>query len=344
MTEQWPSVNVVLTVVNEERHLAHAIDRLLDQDYPGELDIVIAVGPSKDRTRAVADDLAQKHAHVRVVDNPSGRTPSGLNAAIGAGDSEIVVRIDGHAMVPTDYVRTGVEVLLETGADNVGGIMAAEGTTDFERSVARAMTSKFGVGGASFHVGGEAGPALTVYLGCFRRSALDRVGGYDETMQRAQDWEMNLRIRESGGVVWFTPEMQVTYRPRPNLKALARQYHDYGRWRREVARRHPDTVSLRYLAAPVTVAGVAAGVVAAGVGALSRTPWLVAVGLAAPAVYAAANVAATVQSAAIEPRLTRGEAAQLPAVYATMHGAWGLGFLRGLPRAERQSVPQPVDG
>jgi len=344
MTEQWPSVNVVLTVVNEERHLAHAIDRLLDQDYPGELDIVIAVGPSKDRTRAVADDLAQKHAHVRVVDNPSGRTPSGLNAAIGAGDSEIVVRIDGHAMVPTDYVRTGVEVLLETGADNVGGIMAAEGTTDFERSVARAMTSKFGVGGASFHVGGEAGPALTVYLGCFRRSALDRVGGYDETMQRAQDWEMNLRIRESGGVVWFTPEMQVTYRPRPNLKALARQYHDYGRWRREVARRHPDTVSLRYLAAPVTVAGVAAGVVAAGVGALSRTPWLVAVGLAAPAVYAAANVAATVQSAAIEPRLTRGEAAQLPAVYATMHGAWGLGFLRGLPRAERQSVPQPADG
>jgi len=344
MTEQWPSVNVVLTVVNEERHLAHAIDRLLDQDYPGELDIVIAVGPSKDRTRAVADDLAQKHAHVRVVDNPSGRTPSGLNAAIGAGDSEIVVRIDGHAMVPTDYVRTGVEVLLETGADNVGGIMAAEGTTDFERSVARAMTSKFGVGGASFHVGGEAGPALTVYLGCFRRSALDRVGGYDETMQRAQDWEMNLRIRESGGVVWFTPEMQVTYRPRPNLKALARQYHDYGRWRREVARRHPDTVSLRYLAAPVTVAGVAAGVVAAGVGALTRTPWLVALGLAAPAVYAAANVAATVQSAAIEPRLTPGETAQLPAVYATMHGAWGLGFLRGLPRAGRQSVPQPADG
>ena len=121
--------------------------------------------------------------------------------------------------------------------------MAAEGTTDFERGVARAMTSRFGVGGASFHVGGEPGPALTVYLGCFRRSALERVGGYDETMLRAQDWEMNLRIRETGGVVWFTPDMRVTYRPRPNLKALARQYHDYGRWRREVARRHPDTVS-----------------------------------------------------------------------------------------------------
>ncbi|MEI6362273.1 MAG: glycosyltransferase family 2 protein [Actinomycetes bacterium] len=344
MTQQWPRVNVVMTVINEERHLGHAIDRLLEQDYPGELDIVIAVGPSKDRTRAVADGLAQAHDHVHVVDNPSGRTPAGLNAAIASGDSEIVVRIDGHAMVPRDYVRTGVQVLLHTGADNVGGIMAAEGTTDFERAVARAMTSKFGVGGAAFHVGGTAGPALTVYLGCFRRSALDRVGGYDETMQRAQDWEMNLRIRQSGGVVWFTPDMQVTYRPRPNLKALARQYHDYGRWRREVARRHPETVSVRYLAAPVTVAGVAAGVAAAGVGLVTRTPWLVGVGLSAPLVYAAANLAASAQSTLAAPRLSRNEAVQLPAVYATMHGAWGLGFLRGLPKGERQRAQQSAGG
>jgi succinoglycan biosynthesis protein ExoA len=337
VTVEWPRVNVVMTVVNEERHLPHSVDRLLGQDYPGELDIVIAVGPSRDRTRAVADEIAAANPHVRIVDNPSGRTPAGLNAAIAAGDCEIVVRIDGHAMVPPDYVRTGVQILLETGADNVGGIMSAEGTTDFECAVARAMTSKFGVGGAAFHVGGEAGPALTVYLGCFRRAALERVGGYDETMQRAQDWEMNLRIRESGGVVWFTPDLRVTYRPRPNLKALARQYHDYGRWRREVARRHPDTVSLRYLAAPVAVAAVAGGVAVAGIGAAVRAPWLVVLGLSAPVGYAAANAAASAHSALSPPRLTAREAAKLPAVYATMHGSWGLGFLRGLPERERQS-------
>ena len=329
MTETWPDVSVVMTVVNEERHLGHAVQRLLEQDYPGSLDIVIAVGPSKDRTREVADGLAAANPHVLVVDNPTGRTPAGLNAAIARTSSEIVVRIDGHAMVPSDYVRTGVRTLIATGADNVGGIMAAEGTTEFERGVARAMTSRFGVGGASFHVGGEAGPALTVYLGCFRRSALDRVGGYDETMVRAQDWEMNLRIRQSGGIVWFTPDMRVTYRPRPTLKALGRQYHDYGRWRREVARRHPDTVSLRYLAAPVAVAGVATGVGLAAVGAVARQPWLMALGLAAPLGYAALDLAASVQSAAVAPRLTPREALHLPAIYATMHGSWGTGFLRG---------------
>lgn len=342
MTEQrtWPHVSIVMTVVNEERHLAHAIERLLQQDYPGELDIVIAVGPSKDRTREVADAIAAANDHVHVVDNPSGRTPSGLNAAIAGGRGEVVVRIDGHAMVPPDYVRIGVTTLEETGADNVGGIMAAEGTTDFERAVARAMTSTFGVGGASFHVGGEPGPALTVYLGCFRRSALDRVGGYDESMVRAQDWEMNLRIRNTGGVVWFTPAMHVTYRPRHTITALARQYHDYGRWRREVTRRHPETVSLRYLAAPAAVAGIGVGVVMAGVGAATRQGWLVALGLAAPAGYAAANLAASVLSARTEPALTPAEARQLPIVYATMHGSWGLGFLRGLSRAERRAMAQ----
>ena len=322
-----PSVSVVMPVVNEERHLRASVQRILAQDYAGELDVTLAVGPSRDDTDGVARSLAQEFSQVRVVPNPSGSTPAGLNAAIRASSGEIVVRVDGHAMIPVDYVSRAVEVLERTGADNVGGIMAAEGTGDFERAVAAAMTSRFGVGDASFHVGGEEGPALTVYLGCFRRSALDRVGGYDESMERAQDWELNLRIRESGGVVYFTPDLHVTYRPRHSLRALARQYHDYGRWRREVVRRHPQTVSIRYLAAPVTVAAVGAGVALGFVGVLSGRPsWTIA-GLLPAAVYAGGNAVASVVTGA---RTGDGRVmVRLPAVFATMHGAWGAGFLRG---------------
>jgi hypothetical protein len=171
-----------------------------------------------------------------------------------------------------------------------------------------------------------------VYLGCFRRSALERVGGYDESMVRAQDWEMNLRIRQSGGVVWFTPDMRVTYRPRGSLRALARQYHDYGRWRREVVRRHPETLSARYLAAPVAVAGVTAGLAVAVAGVVTRNPAVVGIGLAAPLGYAALNAAASLHSAWSAPRLPWRSAVRLPAVYATMHGSWGAGFLRGVER------------
>lgn len=322
-----PHVSVVMPVVNEERHLRASVQRVLDQDYAGELDVTLAVGPSEDDTSQVAEQLAASDSRIRIVANPSGATPSGLNAAIDASSGDIVVRVDGHAMIPVNYVSTAVAVLERTGADNVGGIMAAEGTGVFEQAVAAAMTSKFGVGDASFHVGGQEGPALTVYLGCFRRSALERVGGYDETMQRAQDWELNLRIRETGGVVFFTPELRVTYRPRHSIRALAKQYHDYGRWRREVANRHPSTLSVRYLAAPVTVAAIAGGLGVSMIGLATGNRVLAVAGLAPAAAYGAGNVLA---SAVTSIRVAdRHVGSRLPAVFATMHGAWGIGFLRG---------------
>ncbi|MBR8741730.1 glycosyltransferase family 2 protein [Nocardiopsis sp. MG754419] len=315
----WPPVSVVMPVLNEERHLAAAVEHVLAQEYPGELEVVLGVGPSGDRTREVADGLAAADPRVKVVDNPTGKTPAGLNAAIGAASHGIIARIDGHAMMPSDYLRVAVETLDETGADNVGGIMAAEGTTPWERAVAAAMTSKVGVGNARFHTGGEGGPADTVYLGVFRRSALERVGGYDEAFLRAQDWEMNHRIRTTGGTVWFQPRMRVSYRPRRNVSLLAKQYFHYGRWRRVVARQHKGTINLRYLAPPVAVAGIVAGLVG---GFLFWPLWLV------PAAYLAAITAASVP-------LTRGLGAAawplIPVALATMHMSWGVGFITSPP-------------
>ena len=310
-----PRVSVIMPVLNEERHLDEAVEQILRQDYLGELEVVMAVGPSKDHTQEVADALAARHANVLVVANPTGKTPAALNAAIAQASGEVVVRVDGHAMIPTDYVSQGVAALQETGADNVGGIMAAVGSTSFECAV---------------HVGGAPGPALTVYLGCFRADALARVNGYDDSMERAQDWEMNLRIRQSGGTVWFTPTMQVEYRPRPNARALARQYHDYGRWRREVARRHPDTLSFRYLAAPIAVSLVILGVIAGVIGVVLGNDWLTLLGFLMPIGYVLGNLFASSISAVNPTLLSIGAALRLPIVYATMHGAWGLGFLRGV--------------
>ncbi|GHD18741.1 glycosyltransferase family 2 protein [Nocardiopsis kunsanensis] len=315
----WPSVSVVMPVLNEEHHLATAVEHVLEQDYPGELEIALAVGPSQDRTREVADGLADADPRITVVENPSGKTPSALNAAIGASSHEIVARIDGHAMMPSDYLRVAVETLEETGADNVGGIMAAEGVTPWEKAVAAAMTSRIGVGNARFHTGGEGGPADTVYLGVFRRSALERVEGYDEAFLRAQDWEMNHRIRQTGGTVWFQPRMRVTYRPRRTVRLLAKQYFHYGRWRRVVARQHKGTINMRYLAPPVAVAGNLAGLVG---GFLWWPLWLV------PAAYAALVTAATLPLGRGLPAASRP---MIPLALATMHMSWGVGFITSPP-------------
>lgn len=314
-----------MPVLNEERHLAESVHRLLAQEYEGPIEVVLAIGPSKDRTAQIAAALSQADPRVIVVENPTGKTPAGLNAAIAASHHDIVVRMDAHALVDANYVAIAVETLERTGAENVGGVMAAEGTTPFQQAVATAMTSKIGVGGASFHVGGEEGPALTVYLGCFRRAALERVGGYDEAMERAQDWEMNYRIRETGGVVWFNPALHVTYRPRRTISALARQYFDYGRWRREVARRYPHTLSMRYLAPPTAVVLLVLAIVMYLVG-----MWVFWPAAFVGGIVIIGYVLLVVLGSLLHLRDVSFRAwLWLPLVIATMHMSWGTGFLRG---------------
>ena len=326
----WPAVSIIMPVLDEERHLAEAVAGVMGQDYPGEMELILALGPSKDRTDEIARGLAAADARVRLVDNPAGRTPAGLNAALGAARHDIIVRVDGHGVLCEGYIRTAVDVLEQTGAANVGGIMHAEGQTDFERAVACAYTSRFGLGGARFHVGGDAGPADTVYLGVFRRDVLDRLGGFDEHFQRAQDWELNHRIRAAGETVWFTPELSVRYRPRPDLRSLARQFLKTGQWRREVVRRYPETASPRYLAPPVVTAGVTAGALA-GVAAAAGAPAWLAIGWLAPAGYAAGVLVAGVAGGRGLPPRAR---AWLPPVLATMHLTWGAGFIIGV-RADK---------
>lgn len=314
-----PAVSVIMPVLNEEPYLADAVQAIAAQQYDGELEIVLAVGPSSDRTGEIALELRDADPRITVVANPSGRTPDALNVAIEAAHHDVIVRVDAHSELSDGYIARAVATLQRTSADNVGGIMGARGRTHFEVAVATAMTSPLGVGAASFHTGGSEGPADTVYLGVFRRSALERVGGYDPRFTRAQDWEMNLRIRQSGGTVWFDPELVVTYRPRPSVRRLARQYFEYGAWRRQVMRTHPETVSttsaLRYFAPPAAVVGSLVGA-AAGLGGWSWG-WLL------PAGYAAIEVTAV---AALARRAGRS-AVWLPVVLPTMHWAWGIGFL-----------------
>ncbi|WP_238146595.1 glycosyltransferase family 2 protein [Ornithinimicrobium murale] len=320
MSLPYPPVSVIMPVLNEERHLAEAVRSVLAQEYAGELEVVVAVGPSRDRTLQVAEEVVASDPRVTLVQNPTGRTPDSLNAALAAARHEIIVRMDGHGELSPGYIARAVRVMQETGAANVGGVMAAEGQTDFERAVALAMRSRLGLGSARFHVGGPPGPAETVFLGVFQRDWLRRVGGYDSTYSRAQDWEMNWRIRQMGGTVWFDPELEVTYRPRPDFGALARQYFTTGQWRRRVMRQHPSSVSARYLAPPVALVAVVAG----GVGGLVWRPALL-----APLGYA---VAVTVGGLAMGARQGPSVALRVPAVLTTMHMAWGAGFLRGTSR------------
>lgn len=309
-----PSVSVILPVLNEELHLESAVHSILSQDYRGIFEVILAIGPSRDRTLEIAERLASSDSRVVIVESPTGRTAAGLNLALKKSSNPVVIRVDGHAQIPQNYISLAVEILSATGAVNVGGVMAAVGKSRFERAVAGAMRSPFGVGASRFHTGGVAGEVDTVYLGAFRREALLAIGGFDERFTRAQDWELNFRLRENGGTVYFDPRLQVIYRPRPNLSALAKQYFEYGRWRRVVSRRHAGTINYRYLAPPVALAGFTSSILfGASIHPIFFIPAAI---YSLFSIFAAVKIAQTVREILI-----------LLLVIPTMHFAWGAGFL-----------------
>lgn len=309
-----PDVAVVIPARNAATTLATAVDSALHQQVAGTLEVVIAVGPSDDDTRGVAQRCADADPRVRVVDSPSGTTPAALNRAIAASTAPTVVRLDAHAVLPPNYVAAAVDAMDATKAANVGGRQVPVAAGGFAAAVAAAMTSPVGAGGAMYRTGKTAGPADTVYLGTFRRSALEAVGGFDERLLRNQDYELNHRLRRAGHLVWFEPSLAVRYTPRGSVGALARQYFDYGRWKRAVLRDHPSSVRLRQLAAPFLVLTLVAALVA---GAWTWIPLLV-----ASSAYAALLLAAGLAA-------DRRRAFTVALALVVMHLSWGLGFLLG---------------
>jgi succinoglycan biosynthesis protein ExoA len=312
-----PAISVILPVLNEEPHLAESVTAILSQDYVGSFEIILALGPSRDQTNAIAERLAQSDSRIKLVMNPTGKTAAGLNLAIAASESPVIIRVDGHAKIPNNYLSLAVTILRESGAVNIGGVMAAEGATNFEIAVSRAMRSPLGVGASRFHTGGKAGEVDTVYLGAFRREAINAVGGFDERYTRAQDWELNHRLRKNGGKIYFDPRLQVTYRPRPNLKKLAKQYFQYGRWRRVVSRSHPGTVNLRYLAPPFTLIGTLTSLI---LGLLLHPIFFL-----PAAVY---GIFLLISSILIAKSIR--ECILLLTIIPTMHFAWGAGFITSI--------------
>ncbi|HVM14485.1 MAG TPA: glycosyltransferase family 2 protein [Egibacteraceae bacterium] len=334
-----PLVSIVMPVRNDVRYVEQAAGAVLDQDVPGGLELILAVGPSGDGTEDVCARLAQADERVSIVENPDGSAAAGLNRAVASAAGAVLARVDARAVVPPGYLRRAVELLEVTGADVVGGMQQPRGTTPFEEAVAAAMSSRFGAGDARYRTGGEPGPTDTVYLGVFRRDAFERAGGFDESLVRNQDYELNYRLRARGGVVYFHPDLRVAYRPRSSLRALCGQYFQYGQWKQVVVRRHPRSLRWRQLAAPAMLVANTAGVV---VGLTRRRG-----GLAVPGAYLMAVLGA---SALVGRNLPPRAAASLPGVFVTMHGAWGLGFLvgpRGPDAPSRQGcsrVPRPENG
>ena len=305
-------ISFVMPVRNEATHLARAVEAVLSQEHKGGNELILAIAPSTDKTQEVATALNEKHlSRLVILENPAGDTATGLNLAIAAAKFETVIRVDAHSKLSEGYSALAQEVLQETGAANVGGMMIAGGENEFQKAVAFGYNNRIGLGGGAFHVGGKAGPADSVYLGCFQKCWLDKVGGFDPKWVRGQDWELNKRLREAGGTVWFDPRLKVTYYPRDNWPALAKQFLNTGIWRGALTRQSPGQSAVRYWIPPLLV--------------LSTILWL------PVTLYLLVIAFAAMNAGDLKPATRLWLMIVLP----TMHYSWGLGFWWGLARGAR---------
>ncbi|MFQ5614777.1 MAG: glycosyltransferase family 2 protein [Anaerolineae bacterium] len=323
-----PFVTVIVPIRNEARHIRQCLAAILAQDYPaGRMEILVVDGLSDDGTRAIVAGLAARTHRLQILDNPKQIVPAALNTGLKAARGEVIVRVDGHTIVAPDYVRACVEALQSSGADCVGGPMAARGQTPFGRAVALATSHPFGVGDSRFHYATEMRETDTVYLGAYRRQVFDRVGCFDEEMVRNQDDEFNYRLRAGGGRIVLDPAIRSIYFNRSTARSLWRQYYQYGLWKVRVAQKLPGQMRPRHFVPFGLVASLAGGALLAPFLKPVRRLWLGLLGL-----YALLNLGV---SLAIAARRGWRQAGLLPLAFSILHLAYGSGFAAGLIRFAR---------
>ncbi|HEX4647053.1 MAG TPA: glycosyltransferase family 2 protein [Verrucomicrobiae bacterium] len=343
-----PLVSIVLPCRNEQGRIQDSLESILKQEPPeGGVEILVADGMSTDGTNEYLQQMAREHPQIRVLDNPGRIVSTGLNAAIRAARGDIIVRMDAHTIYAPDYVRQCLTVLSETGADNVGGPMQTTAKTYKERAIRAVFHSAFAVGGARSHLAGYEGCVDTVIYGCWKKEVFERIGYFDEELVRNQDDEHNFRLTRAGGKIYQSTRIRSWYHVRGSLRALFRQYMQYGYWKVLVIRKHRKLASWRHVMPGAFLGSLC---LLAAVGLLWPPALWVAAGLGA--LYAATTVAAAVIIAA---RAQWTLLPILPAVIACFHFGYGYGFLRGIldfavlnnaPEAKfvqltRERVPKP---
>jgi glycosyltransferase involved in cell wall biosynthesis len=321
-TVSLPTVSVIIPMRNEEQHIAGCLESVAYQEYPKDLmEVLVIDGMSEDTSREIVTDYTMKYSFIRLLYNPGRATTSALNKGIVESQGQIIVRVDAHCSLEPDYIHSCVNALIETKAENVGGLMRPTGTTFLEKAIGLAISSPFGIGGGKFHYCEKEMFVDTVYLGAYPRKVFDNIGLYDENAHYSEDDELNYRLIKSGGKIFLSPQIKSRYYPRSSLSALWRQYLNYGWGKVRTIKKHGKPAAWRHLAPPVFLVSVIGSLL---LFVFNPTFWWLTAGICGSYI-----VSATLVSAKTSFNKGWKYFPVLPLVFATLHISYGTGFLLG---------------
>jgi len=330
MNDPPPAISVVIPCRNERDHIEECLRSVLAQEVvPGGFEVIVADGMSDDGTREILEKLSQADPRLMIIDNPARVTACGMNVGIARARGQYVAIMGAHNRYASDYLKSSLAVSVETCADNVGGSMTCIGESLvgsreslIQNAIAIAHHCQFSAGGARWHDPDYEGPADTVFGGFYRRKVFEEIGLFDESLVRNQDDELNFRLTRHGGLIWHSPRIKSWYYPRASLRALFRQYMQYGYWKVRVVQKHCKPASPRHLVPGSFVFCVIALPLLAVFNPAVLWIWL---GLVS--IYLCCNFTASFITAAHQEWIYLPI---LPLVFGCYHFGYGLGFLKGV--------------
>lgn len=317
-----PTVSVIIPMRNEEEYIAQCLKSVVDQEYPKDLmEVLVVDGMSQDSSREIVSDIANRCRFVTLLHNPKQVKAAALNKGIAESCGQLILPVDAHCFIDRDYISECVNALQKTDAANVGGVVFPIGTTFVQQAIGLGMSSFFGIGSGRFH-DRENGLFLdTVSFGAYRREVFEKIGLYDEEADYGEDDELNLRLIKSGSKIFLSPKIKSRYYPRSSLSALWKQYYNFGYGKVRTIRKHGRPASLRHLVPAIFVLFIIGSLILYAVNPLFG--WLIA------GILGCYLVSAIVVSAKICFREGWEYLPVLPAVFATIHFSYGIGFING---------------
>ena len=317
---------IIIPTLNEENFISKCLDSVIVQTYPFErMDIMVVDGGSTDKTCEIVQEYHKKYANIRLLHNPKKIQSAAFNIGVDASAAPYIIRLDAHALYDEKYIELciqGLEDDFQRG--NVGGMwnIVPQNTSIWAEANAILNYSKFGIGGASFRVGAEAGNVDTVPFGAFPRKVLEEIGGMREDLPRGEDNEYNSRIKKAGYKIYFSPEIQCTYFARPTLMSSVKQMYANGESIGILCYIDKEAIGIRHLIPLLFVIGVVFGALLS----LVYKPFAyvyMTVGL----VYFCANILASLQCS-----IKHGIKFFVPLsiLFLAVHIAYGIGTIKGL--------------
>lgn len=327
MTDCEPLISFLVVVRNERRYIERCLKSMLNQTLaPEKYEIIVIDGMSTDGSRDIVKQISDQYADrsIQLIDNPRRILSSGWNIGIKAARGQYVIRPDAHGDVPENFLEKSLAVMeAHPEATAVGGVVDTKGDGFWGKTIAAVISSRVGVGGSSFRVGGESGPAETVVFGLYKRDDLIDIGGFDEGIVLNQDNVCHARLTAAGKILYFDPSIHSTYRCRSSLIGLWKQMFRRSQWLVLMFKHQREQAfSLRYF---VPLLFVCAIVGLLGLGFWQPLAWT---GLAAlMGVYVLIGMFAGMQK-----KLRPTQVLAFPLVMFVLHCSYGIGEIVGFLR------------